>query len=83
MADYINKYDLKAAFEEDGHLSAYVEEMIDSVPAADVVPGTDFRDCRNELCLKCGNYQKSYVGACSGCRWSKGRWESEKTYTSV
>lgn len=38
MTEYIDREALKAVFEEDGHLSAYVEEMIDSVPAADVVP---------------------------------------------
>lgn len=38
MADYISREALKAEFEEDGHLSAYVEEMIDSIPAADVRP---------------------------------------------
>ena len=32
MTDYISKNALKVAFEEDGHLSAYVEEMIDSCP---------------------------------------------------
>lgn len=29
--EYISRTELKAAFEEDGHLSAYVEDMIDSV----------------------------------------------------
>ena len=29
----------------------------------------DFRDCRNELCLKCGNYKQKHIGACDGCRW--------------
>ena len=37
MSDYISRSALKAEFEEDGHLSAYVEEMIDSIPAAGVV----------------------------------------------
>lgn len=23
--------------------------------------------CRNELCLKCGNYKQSHLGACNGC----------------
>ena len=36
MAEYIEREALKAEFEEDGHLSAYIEEMIDSIPAADV-----------------------------------------------
>ena len=39
------------------------------IPAADVVPASDFRDCRNELCLKCGNYKQAHNGACDGCRW--------------
>ena len=38
MSDYIDREALKEVFEEDGHLSAYVEEMIDSIPAADVRP---------------------------------------------
>ena len=36
MTDYISREALKQAFEDDGHLSAYVEEMIDDIPAADV-----------------------------------------------
>lgn len=27
------------------------------------------KDCRNELCLKCGAYHKAHEGACDGCRW--------------
>jgi len=30
---------------------------------------TDLKDCRNELCLKCGNYKQKHLGACDGCRW--------------
>ena len=37
--------------------------------AADVVPGSDFRDCRNELCLRCGQYKTAHLGSCDGCRW--------------
>ena len=29
----------------------------------------DLKDCRNELCLKCGNYRQAHHGACDGCRW--------------
>lgn len=29
----------------------------------------DLRDCRNELCLKCGAYKERHLGACDGCRW--------------
>lgn len=44
---------------------------IDGVPAADVVSGKDFRDCRNELCIRCGNYKQRHLGACDGCRWKE------------
>ena len=71
MSNYIDKTDFKAAFEEDGHLTAYVEEMIDSVKTADVVPARDLRDCRNELCLRCGSYKQKHLGACDGCRWKE------------
>lgn len=27
------------------------------------------RDCRNELCLKCGDYKNAHKGACDDCRW--------------
>ena len=29
----------------------------------------NFKDCRNELCLKCGQYKTAYLGSCDGCRW--------------
>ena len=45
------------------------EHPIDDIPASDVVSGRDFRDCRNELCLKCGGYKQRHLGACDGCRW--------------
>jgi hypothetical protein len=44
-------------------------EAVESLPAADVVPASVFRDCRNELCLKCGAYTQKHLGACDGCRW--------------
>ena len=29
----------------------------------------ELRDCRNELCLRCGQYKQRHLGACDGCRW--------------
>lgn len=29
----------------------------------------ELKDCRNELCLKCGNYKLAHKGACDDCRW--------------
>ena len=38
----------------------------------------ELRNCRNELCLKCGNYHESYAGACDGCRYRRGgEWEAD------
>lgn len=31
----------------------------------------DLKVCRNELCLKCGDYKQKHLGACDGCRWEK------------
>ena len=27
------------------------------------------QDCRNELCLSCGQYKTAHLGSCDGCRW--------------
>lgn len=29
----------------------------------------DLKDCRNELCMRCGQYKQRHLGACDGCRW--------------
>ena len=34
---------------------------------------SDYKDCVNELCLKCGSYREEHNGACDGCRWLKPR----------
>jgi hypothetical protein len=31
----------------------------------------DLEVCRNELCLRCGEYKSRHLGACDGCRWYK------------
>lgn len=55
--EYISKAKLKEAFEEDGHLSAYVEETIDSVQADNVVErktGVWLMDKMTRTCSACG-----------------------------
>jgi len=39
--------------------------------AADAIEelSRNLKDCRNELCLRCGDYHQRHMGACSGCRW--------------
>jgi len=41
--------------------------------AADVIEAVckDLKDCRNELCYKCGKYKERHLGACDGCRWKE------------
>lgn len=29
----------------------------------------ELKACRNELCLRCGEYKLRHMGACDGCRW--------------
>lgn len=48
-----------------------VDSVIEDYPTVDVVSAADFRDCRNELCLKCGAYTQKHNGACDGCRWHR------------
>lgn len=81
MAEYIDKADaLNVNFRisvnifesrrktTEAAVQAYADEIA-KIPSADVVPGSDFRDCRNELCLYCGKYKERHLGACDGCRW--------------
>lgn len=39
--------------------------------AADAIEALqrNLNDCRNELCLYCGQYRQRHKGACDGCRW--------------
>lgn len=30
----------------------------------------ELKNCRNELCVKCGSYRNSHNGACDGCRYN-------------
>lgn len=80
MAEYIEREALPQKRERGFFLDDYFNagwnaclNNIESIPAADVVSGGDFRDCVNELCLRCGQYQQEHLGACDGCRWLKAR----------
>lgn len=48
----------------DNYKEAY-EEMRDLFTALQ----KKYKDCRNELCLYCGQYKMRHKGACDGCRW--------------
>ncbi len=32
----------------------------------------ELKQCRNELCLKCGNYKEAHNGFCDDCRYRHG-----------
>lgn len=49
----------------DVQISIHAMELISAITGAE----SDLKDCVNELCLKCGAYHESYLGACDGCRW--------------
>lgn len=44
-------------------------DLVDSLKARVESLNTDLKDCRNELCLRCGQYKRRHLGACDGCRW--------------
>lgn len=71
MADeYISKEAVLALKQTPGAYGMDISSAeVKAIPAADVVPGRDFRDCRNELCLRCGEYKTRHLGSCDGCRW--------------
>ena len=38
----------------------------------------ELRHARNELCLKCGQYKQSHLGACNDCKYRNGgEWEAD------
>lgn len=38
----------------------------------------ELRDCRNELCYRCGRYREAHLGACDHCRYKRGgEWEAD------
>lgn len=79
MSDYIKREDAVEAvwriLNSMGYSQKHNDRLVEEVDAvlgeydADVAPGRDFRDCRNELCLRCGQYRQRHLGACDGCRW--------------
>lgn len=70
MSEYIDKQKLKDFyFWLPRKMQETFDYIIDSQPIADVVPRQELRDCRNELCQKCGRYSEAHTGACMSCRW--------------
>ena len=53
-------------------VASVVWELANADPEEDTAK-RDFRECVNELCLKCGRYHEEHNGACDSCKWLKPR----------
>lgn len=47
----------------------HIKQLIIEMKAERDVLSRDLKDCRNELCLRCGQYKTKHLGSCDGCRW--------------
>ena len=47
----------------------HIKQLIIEMKAERDVLARDLKDCRNELCLRCGQYKTAHLGSCNGCRW--------------
>lgn len=47
-------------------LSDHLKQAADAITAL----LKELKTCRNELCLRCGQYKERHKGACDGCRWN-------------
>ena len=47
----------------------HIKMLIVEMKAERDLLARDLKDCRNELCLKCGQYKTKHLGSCDGCRW--------------
>lgn len=47
-----------------------IKRMWDILRAENEQLKRDLKDCRNELCLRCGQYKTKHLGSCEGCRWT-------------
>ena len=70
MEDYIRRKDaleLAKRYSNDPVLVNSIEYL----PRIAVVSESDYENCKNELCYKCGEYKNRHLGACDGCRYKE------------
>lgn len=73
--DAYTEDDVKTAIKE-GHQVGYEMAKAKFERPTDLL--RELKDCRNELCYRCGQYANAHLGACDGCRWNDEhmkRWE--------
>ena len=61
------KDELAQAYDE-GYSQGYEDARLE-LKGENEMLRCEFETCRNELCLKCGEYKNAHKGACDGCRW--------------
>ena len=75
MEEYFKKSDVVDFIKSYRHstdVAFHMEEHLYEIPSADVISKSEYENCRNELCYKCGEYKNRHLGACDGCRWLDG-----------
>ena len=80
LLDRLKRYSKKCLTERtDGDFAEAVWESVEVIDgllndlqeALDTIDqkSKELKDCRNELCYKCGEYKTAHLGSCEGCRW--------------
>ena len=46
-----------------------LQKEVEELRRKNAILKSNLKDCRNELCLKCGKYREAHNGACDDCRW--------------
>ena len=83
LLDRLKRYSKKCLTERtDGDFADAVWEAVEVIDgllndlqeALDTIEqnGKELKDCRNELCYKCGGYRSIEAFVCDGCRWKDG-----------
>lgn len=78
--NYINSENLSLAEIYHRAFALGVESVALDSGITDRLLLAEFKNCRNELCLKCGRYKEAHLGACDGCRYNDenmSKWEAE------
>ena len=52
-------------------LCTVIRADLEEFEPARLAAESNFHDCVNELCTKCGRYKDEHEDACNGCRWLK------------
>ena len=68
MEEYIKRSDAIALAKRYSNEPILVNSL-EFIKSADVVSKSEYENCRNELCYKCGEYKNRHLGACDGCRY--------------